>query len=273
MGARMDQVDEYASDEIIVLDSVGSTNEELLARARKGAPHGCALRARIQTAGRGRRDHQWASPGGGLYLSILLRPTVAAIQLPGIPVACGLGVVHSLQSNGCTDISLKWPNDVITPAGKLGGILVEAAQTPTGMAAVCGIGINFDLPHPGARTAGALPITCLPEALAPNSELPAVDDIARSVRDSVLSVFDSWTQGLAGEGPQAPPLFGILDDYNRLLAYNGNRVKVFSPQGAAIGEGTLRGIDLWGRAIVEDEGGRTLELDATHASLRPFTCD
>lgn len=269
----MGQTDEYANGEIIVLDSVGSTNEELLARARMGAPHGTALRALIQTAGRGRRDHEWASPGGGLYLSILLRPAVAPAQLPGIPVACGLGVVRALQSSGCSGISLKWPNDVITRAGKLGGILVEAAQTADGMAAVCGIGINFDLPRPGARTAGALPITCLAEALAPRAGLPEIERVARAVRDSVLSAVDSWSRGLANEGPQAPPLFGILDDYNQLLAYNGNRVKIFSPQGASIGAGILRGVDPWGRAIVEDENGAMLALDATHASLRPSTCD
>lgn len=269
----MERMDEYADKNIIVLESVGSTNEELLRYARGGAPHGCALRARTQTAGRGRRDHRWASPGGGLYLSILLRPSVAAAQLPGIPVACGLGVARSLQSLGCTGVSLKWPNDVITPAGKLGGILVEAAQTPAGMAAVCGIGINFSLPDPGARTGGALPITCLADALPHGAEPPAIDDVAERVRASVLSTFDSWSRGLADEGPQAPPLFGILDDYNRLLAYNGNRVKVFSSQGDSIGTGILWGVDPWGRASVENDDGAVRALDATHVSLRPFTCE
>lgn len=88
----MDRTRERADKDLIVLESVGSTNEELMSRARAGAPHGMAIRARTQTAGRGRRAHNWASPDGGLYLSILLRPDLAPTQLPGIPVA--LSLIH-----------------------------------------------------------------------------------------------------------------------------------------------------------------------------------
>lgn len=269
----MDQLHEYMDEDLVVLDSAGSTNEELLARARAGAPHGLAIRARTQTAGRGRREHAWASPDGGLYLSILLRPALAPAQLPGIPVACGLGVVRALESLGCDGLLLKWPNDVITPAGKLGGILVEAAQTPDGMAAVCGIGINFSLPDADARTAGALPITCLADALSSGHTAPDIDHAAKTIRAHVLATYQVWANGLTQEGAGAPPLFGILEDYNRLVAYNGEKVKVLSPQRKLLGTGTLRGIDPWGRALVEDQDGKMLELDATHASLRPFTRD
>ena len=65
----MDRTREHADKDLVVLESVGSTNEELMSRARAGAPHGMAIRARTQTAGRGRRSHNWASPDGGLYLS------------------------------------------------------------------------------------------------------------------------------------------------------------------------------------------------------------
>ena len=69
----------YDRSDLIVLDEVGSTNIELLERAAAGAGHGTALRARVQTSGRGRRAHSWASPDGGLYLSILLaRPSPRA---------------------------------------------------------------------------------------------------------------------------------------------------------------------------------------------------
>lgn len=38
-----------------------------------GEPEGLALRARRQTGGYGRQGRAWASPEGGLYLSLLLR--------------------------------------------------------------------------------------------------------------------------------------------------------------------------------------------------------
>ena len=49
---------------LMMLDEVGSTNDEALALGRAGAPHGAAVAARSQTAGRGRRGHAWASPPG-----------------------------------------------------------------------------------------------------------------------------------------------------------------------------------------------------------------
>ncbi|MFR3451546.1 MAG: hypothetical protein ACLTSX_08070 [Collinsella sp.] len=65
-----------------MVDEIGSTNAEMKRRGREGAPHGAALRARVQTAGRGQRTHVGASPAGGLYLSVLLRPDVSATALP-----------------------------------------------------------------------------------------------------------------------------------------------------------------------------------------------
>ena len=72
---------------IEVVDEIGSTNAEMKRRGREGAPHGAALRARVQTAGRGQRTHMWASPAGGLYLSVLLRPDVSATALPALPLS------------------------------------------------------------------------------------------------------------------------------------------------------------------------------------------
>ena len=231
-----------------------------------------AIRARTQTAGRGRRAHNWASPDGGLYLSILLRPDLAPTQLPGIPVACGLGVVRALESLGCAGLALKWPNDVITPTGKLGGILVEAVQTTQGMAAVCGCGINFSLPDARAQQA-RLTHHVLGRRASPGCTMPDIDHAAKTIRSHVLETYETWARVVAREGEGAPPLFGIVEDYNRLVAYNNEKVKILSPQQELLGTGTLNGIDPWGRAIVVDQDGKTLALDAAHVSLRPLACD
>ena len=60
---------------VIVLESVDSTNNYLKQLAAQGAPAGTAVLAGQQTAGRGRRGRSFYSPEGqGLYLSVLLRP-------------------------------------------------------------------------------------------------------------------------------------------------------------------------------------------------------
>ena len=68
-----------------------STNTDALAAAREGAPHGSVFFADEQTAGRGRGDHNWQSAAGqGLYVSVILRPSIAVEHMPLIPLAAGL---------------------------------------------------------------------------------------------------------------------------------------------------------------------------------------
>ena len=61
-----------------VLDEVTSTNDEVKRAREAGEPEGLAVSARRQTGGYGRQGRTWASPEGGLYLSLLLRPSVDA---------------------------------------------------------------------------------------------------------------------------------------------------------------------------------------------------
>src|SRR6266540_629595 len=96
---------------------LGSTSDRLKEKARKGAPEWAAVLADEQTGGRGRQGRAWASPPGGLYLSVLLRPRFAPASL--IPLAAGVAVVEALGEHGVT-AELKWPNDVLA-GGAAGG--------------------------------------------------------------------------------------------------------------------------------------------------------
>ncbi|MDY2777136.1 MAG: biotin--[acetyl-CoA-carboxylase] ligase [Collinsella sp.] len=255
---------------IAVLDEVKSTNEELMALARAGAPCGSGIRARIQWAGRGRRTHRWSSPEGGLYLSILIKTDIPQRQLPGLPIACGIGVADALMEAGGTGIRLKWPNDVVVDAGKIGGILVEVSQSSGETLAVCGMGINLEPPSDCAREEGSLPVTGLLANRSSDRPAPSVEELAESVRLHVLEAVAAWTDGLAEAGADAAPLTGILEAYNELLAYKDGRVRVFSPDGTISTTGILKGIDPWGRALVERADGAVDPFDASRVSLRPL---
>jgi BirA family transcriptional regulator, biotin operon repressor / biotin---[acetyl-CoA-carboxylase] ligase len=121
-----------------------STNTDALAEARIGAPHGSVYFADEQRAGRGRGDHAWHSAAGeGLYVSVLLRPSIAAAVLPLIPLAAGLAAAEAIHTVARIAIDLRWPNDLLIGARKAGGILVESKIDGGGAAfAVVGIGIN-----------------------------------------------------------------------------------------------------------------------------------
>jgi BirA family transcriptional regulator, biotin operon repressor / biotin---[acetyl-CoA-carboxylase] ligase len=117
---------------------VGSTNDEVAARARTGAPEGVVVVADRQTRGRGRRGRTWEAPAGSsLLVSVLLRPPAPHVAL----AACGLAAVDACREAAGVTAALKWPNDLVVGGeAKLAGILAEAA----GGGVVVGLGLNVD---------------------------------------------------------------------------------------------------------------------------------
>jgi BirA family biotin operon repressor/biotin-[acetyl-CoA-carboxylase] ligase len=114
--------------DLIVLDSVDSTNAEAIRRAESCAAGGTLIWARSQTAGRGRRGRAWTSPPGNLYASLLLRPDSAPGEAGQLGFVAGLAlreaIVATMPAAGGTE--LKWPNDLVVEGRKLAGILLES---------------------------------------------------------------------------------------------------------------------------------------------------
>lgn len=132
--------------------STGSTNDDALAAARDGAPHGALFVTEEQSAGRGRRGSRWlAAPGEGLLFSLVLRPSLSIERAPSLALLTGLAVrdvVSALLVSAKSErrALVKWPNDVVIAGGeleKLAGILVESqVRGRTLAAAVVGVGLN-----------------------------------------------------------------------------------------------------------------------------------
>jgi BirA family transcriptional regulator, biotin operon repressor / biotin---[acetyl-CoA-carboxylase] ligase len=131
-------------------DSIGSTNEEALARARTGAPEGTILWAKQQTGGRGRRGRSWSSPPGNLYVSLLLRPAVPPAEAAQLGFVAAVGMAEALHAAlpAARRLSCKWPNDLLIDGAKTAGILPEAEAAERNVEAlVLGMGINVES-HP-----------------------------------------------------------------------------------------------------------------------------
>lgn len=129
--------------------SIESTNTLLLAAAAQGAPEGTVYVADEQTAGRGRGGHSWHSaPGDGLYVSVLIRPSLRLREALWISLATGLAAQTAIHQTACITVDLRWPNDMLVSKQKLGGILVESSAGSGEDAplhyAVIGIGINLN---------------------------------------------------------------------------------------------------------------------------------
>ncbi len=128
--------------------STTSTNEMAMKAAQAGADEGSLFIADEQTAGRGRGGHSWHSSGeGGLYLSVLLRPTMNPTDVLWLSLITGLSAHYAIESVLGTPPDLRWPNDIMLGNRKLGGILTEMHADSTHVRhVVVGIGLNVNQP-------------------------------------------------------------------------------------------------------------------------------
>ncbi|MBR6900515.1 MAG: biotin--[Synergistaceae bacterium] len=135
---------------VICLDSVDSTNNYAKNLALNGAAHGTLITSNEQTAGRGRRGHFFESPAGtGLYMSLILRPSVDISQFQMITIADAVAVclsIEDLYKGSKGQLKIKWVNDIFFHEKKITGILTEAVtnfESGEIESVVTGIGINI----------------------------------------------------------------------------------------------------------------------------------
>ena len=134
--------------ELQLLDHIDSTNTFARQQVEQGMGRGYVCMAERQSQGRGRLGRQWVSPfGRNMYLSAIWEFQGGVAELEGLSLAVGVAASRAIQSFGVTDVSLKWPNDILLDGRKVGGILLEMLGDPVGLCqVVVGIGINFAMP-------------------------------------------------------------------------------------------------------------------------------
>jgi BirA family biotin operon repressor/biotin-[acetyl-CoA-carboxylase] ligase len=115
-----------------VFEQVPTTMARVAELAEAGAPEGATVVAEEQTAGRGRLGRSWiASPGTGLLVSVLLRPTLAPATLWLVASLAGVALVDAVDDLATRaprrpQVGLKWPNDLLLDGRKAAGLLAEA---------------------------------------------------------------------------------------------------------------------------------------------------
>ena len=149
----------------VILHETDSTNRVAKELAREGAAHGSWVLAHRQTAGRGRLDRSFFSPEGGLYCSIILRPSIPMEDWVLLTPMAATAVRRAVHDTTGIQTDIKWVNDLYLDGKKVCGILCEAA----GDAVIVGIGLNLRAPEggfPPEINAAALEVACAPETLA-----------------------------------------------------------------------------------------------------------
>jgi BirA family transcriptional regulator, biotin operon repressor / biotin---[acetyl-CoA-carboxylase] ligase len=232
-----------------VLPRTGSTNADLLAAARAGAAAGAVLIAEEQTAGRGRLDRSWHSrPGAALTFSVLLRPSeVLPARRSWLPLLTGVAIASALRAQAGLQVSLKWPNDVLSgtgapgSSGKLAGILAEQA----GDAIVVGTGLNVTATEDE-----------LPSGHATSLWLQGAHGLDREViLIAALRELEHWYLRWCDTSPPGDAgASGLRAEYLRYCATVGRDVRVELPGGGALA-GRASDVDEIGRLVVSAADG------------------
>jgi BirA family transcriptional regulator, biotin operon repressor / biotin---[acetyl-CoA-carboxylase] ligase len=242
-----------------VLAETDSTNARVLAAER---PVGelVACLAEYQSAGRGRRGRQWLSPpGAGICLSVGGRVPAAPSDYASLPTAVGVACADALEGLGVRGIRLKWPNDLLLDAAKLGGILIELRGESQGPATVAvGIGLNVGLG--AAARASILDSGGLPPADL--ADLSGVGPVARNALAAGLLA------AIAGCLERAPAGLGdaVLRGWRQRDFLRDRAVRIEDGGGGQ--RGIARGIDRSGALLLEDAEGVCRRVTAGEVTLR-----
>jgi BirA family biotin operon repressor/biotin-[acetyl-CoA-carboxylase] ligase len=239
---------------LVTTRATGSTNDDALAAARSGAPHGALFVTDEQHAGRGRRGNSWhATPGAGLLFSLVVRPRIALEYAPALALLAGLAVraavAEELEAAGVDAKALvKWPNDVVVAGRKLAGILVESQVRGAELGAVViGVGLNVGrMELPGELDKVSTSLADLGASAA-----------RETVLASILGGLETRLGALAGPEMPLESLVGELGRFDYLL---GTKI--------AIGDlaGVGAGIDERGALVVLDAEGITRRIRSGHVT-------
>ncbi len=124
---------------------VNSTNETARSLA-SSCQNGTVILAETQTRGRGRLSRPWASPPGGIWMSLILKPEMPLASVYQINMAVSVAISKAIFNLLGLKAGIKWPNDLLIRERKICGILMEiSAEVGRLDYAVVGLGINANV--------------------------------------------------------------------------------------------------------------------------------
>ncbi len=237
-------------------DQIDSTNRFLSSETFGPELNGAICLAECQTAGKGRRRRTWISPfGNNVYLSLAWRYPGGPGSLSGLSLAIGVAVVRALRALNVDGVGLKWPNDILWNAKKLGGILIELSGDAQGPCiAVIGLGLNgaMSLEEGAAITQEWVDLDTIT-----HHSMPGRNRLVGTLINEILPVAAEFVQ--TGLAP-------FLEEWTAADCLHGKEVILHSGKRSIAG--TVAGINGDGRIQLYSEDGELRSYGSGEVSFR-----
>ncbi|NEV93278.1 biotin--[acetyl-CoA-carboxylase] ligase [Psychroflexus sp. YR1-1] len=240
---------------VVKVDATSSTNtflKEFVKTHSKKQMY--CIAAHRQLEGRGQRGTAWESEAGkNLTFSVYL-PGLESIHKETFKLSAliALALKKVLTGYDIPKLSIKWPNDILSRQFKIGGILIEnmISQNQEG-ASIVGVGLNVNQEA----------FSNLPKA----SSMKILSGRSFPLEELLTDILAEFE--LIPDRFNRMPYREVISAYHEAL-FKYNAVSIFQFPDGSLAQGLLRGVDKYGRLIVEFEEDRLKSFDIKEIQIK-----
>ena len=245
----------WAGAQVVYYEETDSTNNRAKEAGDKGCGHGTLLVAERQAAGKGRRGRSWESPKGVcVYMTLLLRPSIAPVKAPMLTLVMALSVAEAVRELTGLKAGIKWPNDIVLNKKKICGILTEmSTEIDYINYVVTGVGINTNQETFSEEI----------RKRATSLLIEGGRHISRS--ELVAAVMERYEENYE-RFMETKDLSGLQEKYNGMLVNCGMEVRVLEPKGEY--SAFASGSNEVGELVVTTPEGEEKHIFAGEVSVR-----
>ncbi|MDR1259878.1 MAG: biotin--[acetyl-CoA-carboxylase] ligase [Endomicrobium sp.] len=205
--------------------------------ANENFEEGIIIVAEEQNKGYGRTEKIWNSNSGGLWFSMLLRPTIHPSESSKLALILSIALNRILEKKYKIHSEIKWPNDILIREKKIAGIIIEMSTKRNIINwIVAGIGININ---------NNLPEYLVDTAISLNKILNAKVDRSYFLSEFLI-IFEDLYFDFQKNGFKQ-----FFTEYNDKIAYKNKQIIVDDGYNTIIGKNL--GIDIDGMLIVRTD--------------------
>ena len=133
---------------LIKLDAIDSTNEFLKGLSNNQLVENfTVVTAETQNKGKGQMGFVWISePNKNLIMSVFVKNFLLDNAcIFDINIVVSVSIIQALETLNIPELSIKWPNDIMSYNKKIGGILIENSIKSNGdINSIVGLGLNVN---------------------------------------------------------------------------------------------------------------------------------